>query len=118
MGKLNKAIQDVIDNTSDVLYREEIYINGKHEYDYHKLEASSSVTVHTLYFSDNTEWSENNRNSVAMQLVDDGNGIELIGITTKKQIEYLEAEQLHILLRLSSSHSVYQITEPAPKRDF
>lgn len=118
MGKLNKAIQDVIDNTSDVLYREEIYINDKHEYDYHKLEASSSVTVHTLYYSDHIEWSEHVRNTVAMQLVDDGNGIELIGITTKKTIEYNEAERLHILLRLSSSHSVYQITEPAPKRDF
>ena len=118
MGKLNKAIQDVIDNTSDVLYREEIYINGKHEYDYHKLKATPNVTVHTLYYSDHIEWHEEIRKTVAMQLVDDGNGIELIGITTKKQIEYIEAEQLHILLRLSSSHSVYQITEPSPKRDF
>lgn len=118
MGKLNKAIQDVIDNTSDVLYREEIYINGKHEYDYHKLEATPNVTVHTLYYSDDIEWSEHVRSTVAMQIVDDGNGIELIGITTKKSIDYLQAERLHILLRLSSSHSVYQITEPAPKRDF
>ena len=118
MGKLNKAIQDVIDNTSDVLYREEIYINDKHEYDYHKLEASSNVTVHTLYYSDNVEWIADVRNTVAMQIVDDGNGIELIGITTKKTIGYNEAERLHILLRLSSGYSVYKIAEPTPKRDF
>lgn len=118
MGKLNKAIQDVLDNASDILYREEIYINDKHEYDYHKLQAAPNVTVHTLYYSDNVEWITDVRNTVAMQIVDDGNGIELIGITTKKTIEYNEAERLHILLRLSSSHSVYQITEPAPKRDF
>jgi hypothetical protein len=118
MATLKKEIQDVIDNTSDVLYREEIYINGKHEYDYHKLDATPQATVHTLYFSDYIEWAENVRKTVAMQLVDTGNGIELIGINSKKEINYLEAEQLHILLRLSSSHGVYQITEPAPKREF
>jgi hypothetical protein len=118
MATLNKAIQEVLDNTSDVLYREEIYINGKHEYDYHKLEATSETTVHTLYFSDDFEWADHIRKTVAMQLVDTGNGIELIGINSKKEINYLEAEQLHILLRLSCSHGVYQITPPAVKKDF
>lgn len=118
MATLAKEIQNVIDNTSDVLYREEIYINGKHEYDYHKLEAAPHTTVHTLYYSDDFEWDEKVRTTVARQLVDTGNGIELIGISKKKEINYLEAEQLHILLRLSSAHCVYQITEPAPKRDF
>jgi len=118
MAKLNEEIQKVIDNASDVLYREEIYINDVHEYDYHKLKATSSTTVHTLYYSDHYEWAEGSRKTVAMQLVDDGNGIEIIGINAKKHIDYLEAEQLHILLRLSSSHSVYQITEPAVKKEF
>lgn len=118
MATLNKEIQKVIDNTSEVLYREEIYINGKHEYDYHKLEAAKDATVHTLYFSDSDEWDQSVRKQVAMQLVDTGDGIQIIGACTKKEINYLEAEQLHILLRLSSSHSIYQISEPAPKRDF
>lgn len=118
MATLKKEIQDVIDNTSDVLYREEIYINGKHEYDYHKLEATPQATVHTLYFSDDFEWNEDIRKTVAMQLVDTGEGIELIGVNSKKSINYLEAEQLHILLRLSSSQSVYKIAEPTPKREF
>lgn len=118
MGKLNKAIQDVIDNTSDVLYREEIYINGVHEYDYHKLRATPNDTVHTLYFSSNEEWADHIKKTVAMQLVDNGSGVEIIGISTKKSIDYLEAEQLHILLRLSSYKSVYQITEPSIKKDF
>ena len=118
MAKLNKQIQDVIDNTSDVLYREEIYINSKHEYDYHKLEAAQHATVHTLYFSDNDEWADNLKKQVAMQLVDTGDGIQIIGLCTKKDINYLEAEQLHILLRLASAHSVYQIAEPKPKKDF
>jgi hypothetical protein len=118
MATLKKEIQDVIDNTSDTLYREEIYINGKHEYDYHKLEATKEATVHTLYYSDDFEWSENIRKTVAMQLVDNGDGVEIIGVNSKKTIEYLEAEQLHILLRLSSGQSVYKIAEPTPKREF
>lgn len=118
MGKLNKAIQDVLDNTSDVLYREEIYINGKHEYDYHKLQATPDTIVHTLYFSNDDEWSDHLKQTVAMQLVDNGDGVEIIGACTKKTLNYLEAEQLHILLRLSSVHSVYQIAEPTPKKDF
>lgn len=118
MAKLTEEIQKVIDNASEALYREEIYINGKHEYDYHKLEATTNVIVHTLYFSDNDEWSDHIRKQVAMQVVDNGNGVEIIGISTKKSITYLEAEQLHILLRLSSSHCVYQIAEPATKSSF
>jgi hypothetical protein len=118
MATLKKEIQDVIDNTSDVLYREEIYINGKHEYDYHKLEAARHATVHTLYFSDDDEWDDVVKKQVAMQLVDTGNGIQIIGACTKKEIDYLEAEQLHILLRLSNGQSVYKIAEPSPKRDF
>ena len=118
MATLTKAIQDVLNNTSDMLYRKEIYINGKHEYDYHKLEATKEATVHTLYFSDDFEWNEDIRKTVAMQLVDNGDGIEIIGVNSKKQIDYLEAEQLHILLRLSSGQSVYKIAEPTPKREF
>lgn len=118
MAKLNEEIQRAIDNVSDTLYREEIYINGRHEYDYHKLEAAKNATVHTLYFSDDDEWADNMKKQVAMQLVDDGDGIEIIGINAKKHLDYLEAEQLHILLRLASTHCVYQITEPAIKKEF
>ena len=118
MAKLNEEIQRAIDNVSDTLYREEIYINGRHEYDYHKLEATKNVTVHTLYFSEDEEWDDSIKKQVAMQLVDNGDGIEIIGACTKKHLNYLEAEQLHILLRLSSTHCVYQIAEPTPKKEF
>jgi hypothetical protein len=118
MAKLNKAIQDVLDNTSDVLYREEIYINGVHEYDYHKLKVDVNITVHTLYYSDHAEWGDHVRKTVAMQLVDNGNGIEIIGVNAKKEINYAEAEQLHILLRLSCTQCVYQISEPTLKKEF
>lgn len=118
MAKLNEEIQKVIDNASEVLYREEIYINDRHEYDYHKLQVTSGTRVHTLYYSDDEEWGDNMKKQVAMQLVDDGNGIEIIGSCSKKHLDYLQAEQLHILLRLSGDKYVYQIAEPSPKKEF
>ena len=118
MAKLSEEIQKVIDNESETLYREEIYINRVHEYDYHKLQVTRDLTVHTLYHSDNGEWNEPLIKQVAIQLLDNGNGIEIIGISKKKHMTYLEAEQLHILLRLSGGHSVYQIAEPSIKKDF
>ena len=118
MATLSKSIQDIIDRADDCLYREEIYINDSHEYDYHKHEISENIRVHTLYYSDNSDWASNYRKTVAMQILDDGNGIQIIGISTKKQLTYLEAEQLHILLRLSSTHCVYQIAPPPVKKDF
>lgn len=118
MATLSKEIQDVIDNTSDVLYRKQIYVNGKHEYDYHKLKTTEHLTMHTLYFSDNDEWNDVVKESIAMQLIDTGDGIQIIGLCTDKEIDYLEAEQLHMLLRLASVHSVYQIAEPTLKKDF
>lgn len=118
MAKLNKEAQEIIDKAKENLYREEIYINDRHEYDYHKLDASVDATVHTLYYSDDFEWSADRRKQVAMQLVDTGNGIQIIGITTKKEINYLEAEHLHILLRLASQKCIYQIAEQTPKKEF
>jgi len=117
MTKLTEEIQKVIDNTSDVLYREEIYINGRHEYDYHKLDASLDATVHTLYYSDDFEWTDVLKKQIAMQLIDTGNGIQLIGVS-KKELNYLQAEHLHILLRLASQKCTYQIVEPSPKKEF
>ena len=118
MAKIKEELQKMIENSSQDLYREEIYINDRHEYNYHKLNAAPHATVHTLYYSDDLEWSADTRNTVAMQLVDTGNGIELIGVNSKKEIDYLEAEHLHILLRLSSDKCVYQIAEPISKKDF
>lgn len=116
MAKLTDQIKNIVEQEN--LYKEEIYINEVHEYDYHKHSVSETISVHTLYYSDNKEWSDTTKKQVAMQLVNDGNGLEIIGACKKKQFNYLEAEQLHILLRLTSTHSVYQIAPPLSKKDF
>lgn len=117
MGKLTEKMQKEIDSLS-YTYKEEIFINGSHEYDYKKQILTDDVNVHTLYYSDHSDWGEETKKTIAVQLIDRGNGIEIMGLSTKKQLTYTEAEQLHILLRLASPHSVYQIAEPTPKKDF
>ena len=114
MKKLNKMVMSMIDNST---YKEEIYINNKHEYDY-SVDQGSDGVIHTLSYSDSEEWGDDLKKRVAMQIIDDGNGIKIIGLCSKKNLSYVEAEQLHILLRLSSGNCVYQIAPPPAKRDF
>lgn len=115
MTKLNKTILEEIDAK---IYLEEIYINDKHEYDYSTHRDGDNHMIHTLSFSDSDDWSDDIKRKVAMQLCDDGNSVKIRGLCSKKNLTYLEAEQLHILLRLSSGNTVYKIAPPPVKREF
>lgn len=106
------------ENEAVKLHKEEIYIDGIHEYDYVRDDETKDITVHTLYYSDGLEWSESTRNTLALQLIDHGNGIKIEQLSTKKGINYLETEQLHIMLRLHSQPTAYEISQPATKTSF
>ena len=122
MGHLTKIAQEVLEKHKDEskpVYKEEIYIDGIHEYNYIKdVDENKDISIHTLYYSDSSEWSESTKNTLALQLVDDGNGIIIEQLSTKKGINYLETEQLHIILRLHSQPSAYEISQPATKTSF
>jgi hypothetical protein len=79
-----------------------IIVDGKHEYDYF-LEDDN---VHTLSYSDNGSW--NYPNEVAMQVMDDGNGL-VIKFREKGRIDYSEAEQLLILLKIINRDIKYEL---------
>ena len=115
MAKLNNTVLEAIDGEK---YLEEIYINDRHEYDYSTHRDADNNMIHTLSFSDSDDWSEDIKLTVAMQLCDDGNSVKIRGLCSKKHLTYLEAEQLHILLRLSSGNTVYKIAPPPVKREF
>jgi len=95
---------------------EEIYIDGIHEYDYLKT-ATKDETVHTLYYSDHIEWSGGIVGTKAIELIDSGNGVS-INNTSLNDEDYLRIEQLHVLLRLYSQPSVYEISQPSIKTKF
>ena len=84
-----------------------ILVDGKHEYDY-----SLEENVHTLRYSDNGSWTYPNQ--VAMQIVDDGNGL-IIKFREKNRIDYSEAEQLLILLKLINKDIIYEIVTEKEK---
>ena len=84
-----------------------ILVDGRHEYDY-----SLEENVHTLRYSDNGSWTYPNQ--VAMQIVDDGNGL-IIKFREKNRIDYSEAEQLLILLKLINKDIIYEIVTEKEK---
>jgi len=96
---------------------EEIYIDGIHEYDYLKTETKDS-TIHILYYSDHIEWDSSIVGKKVIELIDNGNGITINQLKTDEELNYLEIEQFHVLLRLYSQESTYEIAPPSVKRYF
>lgn len=96
---------------------EEIYIDGIHEYDYLKTETKDQ-TVHTLYYSDHIEWDSNIAGTKAIELIDNGNGVQIKGLALDEEENYLRIEQLHIILRLYSQECIYEISQPSVKTEF
>ena len=116
-AELNTAIKSAIDQKLEVVDIQQVYIDGEHSYDYEKSKTDEGHSWHTLTYSDKSEWCNHVRKTVALQIIDDGNGIRIIGIDLT--MDYLQAEELHILLRLSGGEdSLYQISEPPVKIEF
>jgi hypothetical protein len=76
-----------------------ILVDKKHEYDY-----EVDGNRHILRFSDNGDWTFPKK--VAMEIFDDGNGLK---VDLGKRINYAEAEQLLILLKLINKDVKYEI---------
>ena len=115
-AELNAAIKEVIDRKS--LQKEEIHVNDVHEYDYVMDNSDCDVTVHSLFYSNDDSWEQNTKNTLALQLVNTGNGVIITGLNTNQEIDYMKIQQLHILLRLDDEGSKFEICEPSVKIDF
>lgn len=96
---------------------EEIYIDGIHEYDYLKKNTEGSM-IHTLYYSDHIEWDGNIVGTKAIELIDNGNGVQIKGLSLDEEENYLRIEQLHVILRLYSQECIYEIAPAPSKREF
>lgn len=116
MGTITEVMKNAIKSSSVV--KKEIYVDGIFDYVYLVDTISSNVVIHSLYCSDDDSWGDDVKGKMVIQLMDDGNGVEINNLDLCKQIEYLELEQLHILLRLHSSQSKYEISDPSAKKQF
>jgi len=84
--------------------KKQIFIDDIHEYDYELIDDNR----HTLYYSDASQWSSNVQGYVAMQIVDDGNGL-ISKFREENRIDYAEAERLFVLLKLAMQPAKYEI---------
>lgn len=115
--KLTNHIADVVAKMLETP-REEIYIDGIHEYDYNKDDTDDALTIYTLYYSDWPEWVDSLKNTIALQIVDTGNGVVIENLSSSEEINYLKLEQLNILLRLQSQSRSFKKSQPSAKVDF
>lgn len=86
--------------------KQQIFIDDIHEYDYELIDDNR----HTLYYSNGQQWSSNVQGYVAMQIVDDGNGL-ISKFREGNRIDYSEAERLFVLLKLAMQPAKYEIAE-------
>lgn len=77
----------------------DIILKGRVEYKVRKKTLNDTV-VYTAYYSNSSQWMPHVRNTVAMEVVDTGNGL-LFTQEKKNQLDYSEAELLkHILKKI------------------
>jgi hypothetical protein len=85
--------------------KQQIFIDDIHEYDYEEQDG----VHHTLYYSNGGEWQNHIKGNIAMTIEDDGNGLK-VKFDDNYRIDYSEAEQLFILLKLINSPAKYEIS--------
>jgi len=88
--------------------RKQIFVNDSYDYDY-----ESEYNIHVLYRSNASHWSSHARGEVAMTINDDGNGL-IVKFNEKGRIDYSEAQELFILLKLINEPAVYEISSKMP----
>jgi hypothetical protein len=85
--------------------KQQIFIDDIYEYDYEEI-TQGDVIYHILYFSNAEQWNDHIKGKIAMEIKDDGNGLEG---DESGRIDYAEAERLFILLKLINQPAKYEI---------
>ena len=84
----------------------QIFIDEQYEYDYEELDG-----VHTLYYNNCEQWNKHTRGEIALQLIDDGNGLIFGEEKLKKNsINYMQSVQLTIILKLINKDYKFEIS--------
>jgi hypothetical protein len=114
--KVNNHVLEVMTKALDSI-KEEIHINSSHEYNYVKSDFKE-CTLHTLYYSNGEQWADHIKGTVAVAIIDNGNGVTIENLLIDEEISYLKLEQLHILLRLQCENTTFQKLKPNLKINF
>lgn len=91
----------------------EIFVDGEYDHTL-TVEKQKNKTVYTLYYSQGKQWASDFRGTIALKVVEDGNGLKIVGKKNGK-LDYSEAMYLSIILRFF--HNEYKF-EQATKDEF
>jgi len=75
--------------------KKQIFVDGEYQYDY-----TLNGKIHTLSYSNTEFWAEHVRGIVAFEIKDTGDNLNIITAFNKKQMDYIDAERMLILLRI------------------
>lgn len=88
--------------------KQQIFVDSEYDYDY-----EVEDDRHTLYRSNGSHWNSHVRGEAAMTIKDDGNGL-VFKLNEEGRIDYSEAQELFILLKLINEPAVYEISSKKP----
>lgn len=85
--------------------KKEILWEGEYQYD---LEIDDNV--YTLWHNNSEYWQSDVRDTVAIEVVNTGNGFKIKGLSKKNFLDYSEAIYLYIILAYEKDYKVEIIT--------
>lgn len=88
--------------------KQAIFVNSEYDYDYEEQDGR-----HTLYRSNGSHWNSHARGEAVMTIKDDGNGL-IFKLNKEGRIDYSQAQELFILLKLVNQPAVYEISSKVP----
>ncbi len=77
----------------------QIFVDGNYDYDY-SVEATEGGMVHILFRSNNETWTSHVRGEEALSITDNGNGFVFNHGRPKKEMDYSDAFELSVLLKI------------------
>lgn len=89
--------------------KQQIFIDDEYQYDY-----ENNDGLHVLYYSNNEYWYSDIGGTLCMAIKDSGNGLSITTEFNKKQIDYSQASELFILLKLINDPSKIEIATKLP----
>ena len=86
--------------------KNQIFIDNQYEYDYDCI-GESKKEIHTLYYAPTESWSDELHNQPALTIEDFGDGFNIVTKLNYEELEYNEADQLLILLKIINTDPLY-----------
>ena len=87
--------------------KNQIFIDNQYEYEYDCIEEGKKK-IHTLYYAAVESWSDELYNKPAITIEDTGDGFNIVTKLNYKELDYIEADQLLILLKVINSTPPFQ----------